>query len=146
VVLDGDRADEPSSRDLFVRPVATLRSSHQPEETFQDHRTVEIGGERVGLAWHGSNHAPDNIFIHLPNHDTLMLVDIVNSGWAPVCQSNLTEDVPGYIEAPATALTYPWRHLIGGHMGRLGTRDDIATHGPPISRSAGGVLRLGCGG
>jgi hypothetical protein len=57
-----------------------------------------------------------------------MLVDIVNPGWAPVCQSNLTEDVPGYIEAPDTALTYPWTHFIGGHMGRLGTRDDIATH------------------
>jgi len=64
-----------------------------------------------------------------PNdHDALMLVDIVNPGWAPVCQSNLTEDLPGYIAAPNTALTYPWKHFIGGHMGRLGTRDDVATH------------------
>ena len=52
-----------------------------------------------------------------------MLVDIVNPGWAPVYQSNLTEDVQGYMAAPATALTYPWKHFIGGHMGRLGTRD-----------------------
>jgi hypothetical protein len=57
-----------------------------------------------------------------------MLVDVVNPGWAPACQSNLTEDVPGYIDAPNTALTYPWKHFIGGHMGRLGTRDDVATH------------------
>jgi hypothetical protein len=57
-----------------------------------------------------------------------MLVDIVNPGWAPVYQSNLTEDVQGYITAPATALTYPWKHFIGGHMGRLGTREDIAVH------------------
>jgi glyoxylase-like metal-dependent hydrolase (beta-lactamase superfamily II) len=99
-----------------------------PEETFQDRRTLEIGGERIELAWHGSNHSPDNIFIHLPDHDALMLVDIVNPGWAPVCQSNLTENVPGYFEAPDTALTYPWKHFIGGHMGRLGTRADIATH------------------
>ena len=73
------------------------------EETFQDRRTLEIGGERIDLAWHGANHSPDNIIIHLPDHDTLMLIDIVNPGWAPVYISNLTEDIPGYIEAPANA-------------------------------------------
>jgi len=57
-----------------------------------------------------------------------MLVDIVNPGWAPVYQSNLTEDVQGYIAAPDTALGYSWKHFIGGHMGRLGTREDIALH------------------
>ena len=99
-----------------------------PDETFQDRWTLDIGGERIELALHGSNHSPDNIFIHLPDHDALMLVDVVNPGWAPVCQSNLTENVPGYIEAADTALTYPWKHFIGGHMGRLGTRADVATH------------------
>ena len=99
-----------------------------PDETFQDRWTLDIGGERIELAWHGSNHSPDNIFIHLPDHNTLILVDVVNPGWAPVCQSNLTENVPGYIEAADTALTYPWKHFIGGHMGRLGTRADVATH------------------
>src|SRR5204863_9934430 len=54
------------------------------EETFQDRRTLEIGGERIDLAWHGANHSPDNIVIHLPDHDALMLIDIVNPGWAPV--------------------------------------------------------------
>ena len=98
------------------------------EETFQDHRTVEIGGERIDLSWHGANHSPDNIIIHLPDHDTLMMVDIVNSGWAPVYVSNLTQDIPGYLEAPANALAYSWSHFIGGHLGRLGTRDDVALH------------------
>jgi len=28
-------------------------------------RTLEIGGERIDLAWHGANHSPDNIIIHL---------------------------------------------------------------------------------
>jgi glyoxylase-like metal-dependent hydrolase (beta-lactamase superfamily II) len=99
-----------------------------PEETFSDFRALEIGGERIELAWHGSNHSRDNIFIHLPDHDALMLVDIVHPGWASVCQDFLTEDVPGYLQAPDTALTYSWKHFIGGHMGRLGTRADIATH------------------
>src|SRR5246500_2871376 len=98
------------------------------EETFQDTRTLEIGGERIDLAWHGANHSPDNIIIHLPDHDTLMLIDIVNPGWAPVFQSNLTEDIPGYLEAPANALAYSWTHFIGGHLGRLGTREDVTLH------------------
>ena len=57
-----------------------------------------------------------------------MLIDIVNPGWAPVYISNLTEDIPGYLEAPANALAYSWKHFIGGHLGRLGTRDDVRLH------------------
>jgi hypothetical protein len=99
-----------------------------PEETFADHRTLEIGAERIQLAWHGPNHSPDNIYIHLPDHDTLMLVDIVLPGWAPFYGINLSEDVPGYMDAPATALSYSWTHLIARHLGRLGTRDDVTLH------------------
>jgi glyoxylase-like metal-dependent hydrolase (beta-lactamase superfamily II) len=120
------RIGHEETRNLLLRDDDPARPA--PEETFQDRRTLEIGGERIELAWHGTNHSPDNIFIHLPDHDALMLVDIVNPGWAPVCQSNLTEDIPGYLTAPATALTYPWKHFIGGHMGRLGTRDDVGLH------------------
>jgi glyoxylase-like metal-dependent hydrolase (beta-lactamase superfamily II) len=104
------------------------RTKPAPEETFQDRRTLEIGGERIELAWHSSNHTPDNIYIHLPDHDTLMLVDIANCGWAPVYICNLSEDIVGYVEAPAHALAYPWKHYIGGHLGRIGTRDDVTLH------------------
>jgi glyoxylase-like metal-dependent hydrolase (beta-lactamase superfamily II) len=104
-----------------------------PETTFRDKYTLEVGGERVELAFHGPNHSPDNIFIHFPGHDALMLVDIVNSGWVPIYNLNLSEDVPGYIDAPGIALGYPWKHYIGGHLGRLGTRDDIALHQQYIS-------------
>ena len=99
-----------------------------PEVTFADRYTLEAGGERVELAWHGSNHSPDNIYIHFPDHDTLMLIDIVNAGWVPIYNTNLSEDVPGYIAAPGTAMNYPWRHFISGHLGRLATRDDVAVH------------------
>jgi hypothetical protein len=46
----------------------------------------------------------------------------------PVYNANLTEDIPGYIEAAANALAYSWKHFIGGHLGRLGTRDDVTLH------------------
>jgi glyoxylase-like metal-dependent hydrolase (beta-lactamase superfamily II) len=114
------------TRNLLIRDDDPARPA--PEETFGDKQSLEIGGEPIELFWHYPNHSPDNIFIHLPDHDALMLVDIVNPGWVPVCQSNLTEDVQGYIAAPGTALTYPWRHFLGGHMGRLGGREDIALH------------------
>jgi glyoxylase-like metal-dependent hydrolase (beta-lactamase superfamily II) len=120
------RIGHEETRNLLLRDDDPARPA--PEETFQDRRTLEIGSERIELAWHGTNHSPDNIFIHLPDHDALMVVDIVNPGWAPVYQSNLTEDVLGYLTAPATALTYRWKHFIGGHMGRLGTRDDVRLH------------------
>ena len=127
-LFDGDvvRIGHEETRRLLLRDNDPARPA--PEETFSDRRTLEIGGERIELVWHGPNHSPDNIFIHLPDHDTLMLVDIVNPGWAPVYIANLTEDVAGYNEAAATALTYPWKHYIGGHLGRLGTRDDVTLH------------------
>ena len=123
---DVTRIGHEETRRLLLRDDDPARPPN--EETFQDRRTLEIGGERIDLAWHGPNHSPDNILIHLPDHDTLMLIDIVNPGWAPIYISNLTEDIPGYIEAPANALAYPWRHFIGGHNGRLGTRHDVRLH------------------
>jgi glyoxylase-like metal-dependent hydrolase (beta-lactamase superfamily II) len=99
-----------------------------PEVTFAGTYTLEVGGERVELAWHGPNHTPDNIYIHFPGHDTLMFIDVVNAGWVPIYNVNLSEDVIGYIGAPAIALDYPWTHLISGHLGRLATRDDVAVH------------------
>ncbi len=50
------------------------------------------------------------------------------AGWVPIYNLNLSEDVPGYIQAPATALSYPWTHFICGHLGRLATRDDVSVH------------------
>jgi glyoxylase-like metal-dependent hydrolase (beta-lactamase superfamily II) len=120
------RIGHEETRKLLLRDDDPARPPN--DETFQDNRTLEIGGERIDLAWHGPNHSPDNIVIHLPDHDTLMLIDIVNPGWVPIYQSNLTEDIPGYIEAPANALAYSWTHFIGGHNGRLGTRDDVTLH------------------
>ena len=120
------RIGHEETRRLLLRDNDPTRPA--PTVTFADRYTLHSGGERVALAWHGSNHTPDNIYIHFPDHDTLMLVDIVNSGWVPIYNLNLSEDVPGYIAAPTTALSYPWKHFISGHVGRLGTRDDVHLH------------------
>jgi glyoxylase-like metal-dependent hydrolase (beta-lactamase superfamily II) len=120
------RVGHDETRRLLLRDNDPARPA--PEVTFADRYTLEVGGERVELAWHGPNHSPDNIFIHFPDHDTLMMIDVVNAGWVPIYNLNLSEDVPGYIAAPATALSYPWTHFICGHLGRLATRDDVAVH------------------
>jgi glyoxylase-like metal-dependent hydrolase (beta-lactamase superfamily II) len=120
------RIGHDETRRLLLRDDDQARPA--PEVTFADTYSLQLGGERAELAYHGPNHSPDNIFIHFPNHDTLMLIDIVNSGWVPIYNCNLSEDIPGYIDAPAVALTYPWQHYVGGHLGRLGARADIELH------------------
>jgi len=112
-----------------------------PDETFESRRTLRVGGERINLAWHGTNHTPDNIYIHLPDHDTLMLVDVNLPGWVPFHSFNLNEDVPGSIAAPAKALAYPWKHFIGGHLGRLGTRQDMVVYQQYVADLLDGVRK-----
>jgi glyoxylase-like metal-dependent hydrolase (beta-lactamase superfamily II) len=120
------RIGHDETRRLLLRDNDQARPA--PEVTFADTYSLQVGGSRAELAYHGPNHSPDNIFIHFPDHDALMLIDVVNSGWVPIFNCNLSEDIPGYIDAPATALTYPWQHYIGGHLGRLGARSDIELH------------------
>ena len=127
-IFGGDvtRIGHEETKRLLLRDGNPARPA--PDITFADRYTLEVGGERVELAWHGPNHSPDNIYIHFPGHDTLMFINVVNAGWVPIYNTNLSEDVPGYMGAPAIALSYPWTHFICGHLGRLATRDDVAVH------------------
>jgi glyoxylase-like metal-dependent hydrolase (beta-lactamase superfamily II) len=142
LVYSHHHADHIGASSLFGRDVVRVGSTENkrllardndparpvPDLTFDKRYTLQVGGERIRLAWRGTNHTPDNIYIHLPDHDALMLVDVVLPGWVPFYDFNLSEDVPASIAAPAAALSYPWKHYIGGHMGRLGTRDDVVVH------------------
>jgi len=112
-----------------------------PDITFDTRYTLRVGGERIDLAWHGTNHTPDNSYIFFPDHGTLMLVDICLPRWAPYDSFNLNEDVQGSIAAPATAMAYPWKHFIGGHMGRLGTRSDMAVYQRYVDDIIAGVKK-----
>jgi glyoxylase-like metal-dependent hydrolase (beta-lactamase superfamily II) len=142
IVHSHHHADHIGASSLFGRKVVRVGSAENkrllvrdndparpaPDVTFDSNHTLRVGGERVNLAWQGTNHTPDNIYIHLPDHQTMMLVDLALPGWVPFAGFNISEDIPGSIAAPAKALSYPWKHYIGGHLGRLGTRDDIVVH------------------
>ena len=104
--------------------------------TFADRYTLEVAGERVELARHGSNHSPDNVYIHFPDHDTLMLIDIVNAGWLPIYNLNLSEDLPGYSQASATAPNYPKARELHqpGEKSQV-TRSQLCRNGVPGLRA-----------
>jgi glyoxylase-like metal-dependent hydrolase (beta-lactamase superfamily II) len=134
---DVERIGHAETRRLLLRDNDPARPA--PDVTFEDRKTLHIGGERIELAHLGTNHTPDNIYIHFPDHGTLMLVDINLPGWVPFDSFNLNEDVPGSIAASDKALGYPWSHYVGGHMGRLGTRADMAVYQQYVSDLIDGV-------
>ena len=57
-----------------------------------------------------------------------MFIDVVNACWVPIYNLNLSEDVIGYMAAPDIARSYPWTHLISGHLGLLATDYDVTVH------------------
>lgn len=96
-----------------------------PDVTFDDQLTLTAGEDVIQLAYHGPNHSPGNIFTYLPSQRVLMLVDVVFPGWVPFAYLAESQNVPGWLEAPAQALAYPFQTFVGGHLTRLGTRDDV---------------------
>jgi glyoxylase-like metal-dependent hydrolase (beta-lactamase superfamily II) len=124
-VLFGRRVE----RVAHVETKRLLRAAGDPNRplptvTFEDRHVMRVGGERLDLAYHGPNHSPDNIFIYAPRHSTLMVVDVLYPGWVPFKNLAVSQDIPGWTEAQRRAMQYPWTTLVGGHLGRLGTRAD----------------------
>jgi glyoxylase-like metal-dependent hydrolase (beta-lactamase superfamily II) len=96
-----------------------------PNETFSDSMTLNVGDQTLQLDYHGVNHEPGNIFIYAPDHKVLMFVDVVFPGWTPFQDLALAESVDGFLAAHDQVLAYDFDHFIGGHLNRLGTREDV---------------------
>lgn len=97
-----------------------------PKQSFKKRLRLNIGGQSLELMYPGPNHEPGNIFIWAPHQKTLMWVDAVFPGWVPFKSLALAQDVPGFIAAHDAALALPFETFVGGHLTRLGTRDDVA--------------------
>ncbi|MFI7068120.1 MBL fold metallo-hydrolase [Kribbella sp. NPDC050124] len=96
IVYSHHHADHVGASSLFGKRVTRLGHAENrrllardndptrpvPDVTFDSRRILRVGGERIELAYHGTNHTPDNIYIHFPDNDTLMLVDINLPGWS----------------------------------------------------------------
>lgn len=102
-----------------------------PTITFGDNYTLNLdsssGAHILRLDYHGNNHEPGNIFIYAPEQKVLMLVDIVFPGWVPFMELAIAKDVAGFVEAHDIALGYDFDTFVGGHLTRLGTRQDVET-------------------
>ena len=128
-LFDGDvvRVGHEETRRLLLRDNDPARPA--PEVTFADRYTLEVGrrARRVGLArpqpLAGQHLHPLPRPRHADDHRRRQ-----RRLGAHLQPQPVSEDVPGYIAAPATALSYPWTHFICGHLGRLATRDDVAVH------------------
>ena len=120
------RAISLTKNDSIIPPIPTI--------TFPNNYTLQIGNQTLELSGgclvcdYDDNHMPGNLFIYAPNQKTLMLVDVVFPGWVPFVYLAITEDVAGFIEAHDIALNnYDFDTFVGGHLTRLGTRDDVIT-------------------
>jgi glyoxylase-like metal-dependent hydrolase (beta-lactamase superfamily II) len=120
------RAMSLTKNDSTIPPIPTI--------TFPNNYTLQIGNQTLNLDYYGDNHMPGNLFIYAPNQKTLMLVDIVFPGWVPFPYLAIAEDIAGFIKAHDIVLNnYNFDTFVGGHLTRLGTRDDVATQQEFIS-------------
>ena len=112
-----ETADILSKRNDPNRPIPTV--------TFEDTYTLEVGTQKLELAYYGPMHQPGNIFIYAPNQKVLMLVDVIFPGWVPFKDLAMAQDVPEFLAAHDKILEYDFDTYVGGHLTRLGTLEDV---------------------
>lgn len=57
-----------------------------------------------------------------------MVVDIVFPGWAPQARLGFADSVWGYVRAHGQMLKYDFEMFVGGHLLRVGDRQDVVTN------------------
>ncbi|RRN64184.1 MBL fold metallo-hydrolase [Caulobacter sp. 602-1] len=96
-----------------------------PTVVFKDRYVLKVGSQTLELSYPGVAHEPGNIFIYAPRQKTLMIIDVVFPGWMPWRRWALAKDVPGYFAQVAEIDRVPFETLVGGHVNRVGTHDDV---------------------
>ncbi len=111
---------------------AKLARNHDPNRpipaptvTFEDTYTLQVGSQTLELSYLGPIHTPGNIFIYAPAQKVLMLVDVVWPGWVPFKGFGEAEDPPAFVRAHDQILAIDFNTLVSGHVGRLGTHQDV---------------------
>ncbi len=99
-----------------------------PTRTFGRRAKVRVGDQRLVLSYRGAVHQPGNIYIYAPDHKVLMLVDVVVPGWSPFLDLGVAEDRAAYFNGADEVLKFDFDTFLGGHLGRLGNRDDVLDH------------------
>jgi glyoxylase-like metal-dependent hydrolase (beta-lactamase superfamily II) len=106
-----ERANDPD------RPVPTV--------SFRDQYTLKVGSQVLELSYHGNAHEPGNMFIYAPAQRTLMVVDVIFSGWMPWRRFAVAQDVEGYFAQVEEINRLDFDTLVSGHVARTGTKADV---------------------
>jgi len=84
-----------------------------------------LGSQVLELSYPGNGHEPGNIMIYAPAQKVLMFVDVVFPGWMPFRRFGVAQDIPGYFEQVRELGHHPFEKLVGGHVSRIGTHEDV---------------------
>jgi glyoxylase-like metal-dependent hydrolase (beta-lactamase superfamily II) len=99
-----------------------------PDETFENSRTLKLGGTVLELTYLGLNHSDSNLVMRLPKEKLIFIVDTIPVGSMP--GRGMIDFYPLETEQfMQRVLKMDWQRLIPGHPGqpadRLGTKKDV---------------------
>jgi glyoxylase-like metal-dependent hydrolase (beta-lactamase superfamily II) len=109
--------------------LAAINDPHTvlPDETFDDKRTITLGGTTLELSYHGVNHSDSTIVMRLPKERIIFVVDTIPVGQVPA--RGMVDFYPLETEAFLKQVAdMDWDRLIPGHPGvggRLGAKQDV---------------------
>ncbi|GEM_PF-233476 len=142
VIYSHHHRDHIGAADMF--PADVIRIAHQetadlltaaadpmrpvPTVTFDTTHTLEVGTQILELAYKGPVHDPGNIFIYAPKQKVLMVIDVVFPGWVPFSRLAMSQNIFAWEAASDDILSYDFTMFVGGHVGRLGTKEDVLVH------------------
>lgn len=144
-VVDHLRTAHPATRvtiwgtdetDEVVRRSTTRRALRVTRRVPESGATLHLApGLRVDLHVVGGHTATD-LAIHIPPSSqhggtpgVVHHVDVVFPGWSPPFTLAITEDVARFRDVHQQLLELDWKVFSGGHLGRLGTRNDVEAGG-----------------
>ena len=99
----------------------------KPTVTFKESYTLKVGNQKLELTYRGANHIEGNIFIYAPKQKVLMFIDVIFPGWVPFKYLAITENVTEFIASHDDVLSFDFKTLVSGHLGRRGSRQDVET-------------------
>jgi glyoxylase-like metal-dependent hydrolase (beta-lactamase superfamily II) len=95
-----------------------------PDMNFSKELNLPVGDQILQLLYPGPYHQQGNIFVYLPEHKVLMVVDNVVPGGLLWKHLGVTPDVPALIKSIDEILALDFDIFVGGH-GQPGTKQDI---------------------
>jgi glyoxylase-like metal-dependent hydrolase (beta-lactamase superfamily II) len=96
-----------------------------PTETFTTEEKLDVNGTTLELSYKGADHCPGNIYIWAPAQKVLTKIDIVSPGSVAFMHCDASENISGFYQAHDDILSYDFKALVGGHITRWGTREDV---------------------